>query len=291
MIDFDDEIPNKYQTEWQRLDLEVKDAGKSLLHNDLGFPKVNKNIKKSNIPVMKELSSNPVSIKASVIEDDDDSFIPPRNNFLFVGQKDHFWFDQTKENKVIDNNNNVNTDELQGLDPLNQKSKENLNYLNSLIETVSILEKKAQGLLENINSIYEYKIVFDKIFGESGWYYQLIVKLNKSQFKSESNIELIDNSYSNLKLEFESKHFELLQQEKEEQKKDEEQVTNEDDSSDINPSDGDYLLYIDGNLYSVLKTEEDAKKAIYEQLVVNNIDLSKLLLLRKIPINFGVILG
>ena len=137
------------QPEYLRLDVEPKVGGQSLLHDEFGMPKTGGG-QRRNIPPMKEISNEPVVVKASkptkikdrtfsmIQEEDgnyirvpdftgsnieeDDKFIPPKSNFVSVGNMEHAWYDEKVTGiSMVDNNDEVDVASLQGINPLAEK--------------------------------------------------------------------------------------------------------------------------------------------------------------------------
>lgn len=110
--------------EYQRLDIEPREGGRSLLHDEHGLPKVSRASEKK-APLMREISNKPIPVKAvnkrgmpskSAEQSADDGFLPPKSNFVSVGQTDHSWYDESvtgPSEKMIDNNEEVDTESIQ----------------------------------------------------------------------------------------------------------------------------------------------------------------------------------
>jgi hypothetical protein len=120
--------------EYQSRNLDVPTAGKSLLHDQFGMPKLNKNTANQRKVVAKEqITNNPISIKATLDAEKDVSFygdgktqraaIPP---MVSIGRNNEtMWFDEGSvavpvgKQEAIDNNENIDIEALQGHDNLN----------------------------------------------------------------------------------------------------------------------------------------------------------------------------
>ena len=126
------------QPEHKRLDIKPSIGGSSLLHDEFGMPNVGNTKRREQAP-LKEINNDPVSIKAFVPNDKisykkpnspkigldfepaakDDDFLPPKSNFVAIGHVEHSWYDEKVTGpSSIDNNEMIDTEALQGIDPL-----------------------------------------------------------------------------------------------------------------------------------------------------------------------------
>jgi hypothetical protein len=118
------------QTEYQRLDVDPKPAGKSLLHDKNGMRRVAKKPQKQ-MPRAPEISNEPIKVPAKRVDEDSISYRNkkvPKQPMAYVGMhEDQMWFDEElvasgdklpPEEEMIDNNEDVDVTALQGHDPL-----------------------------------------------------------------------------------------------------------------------------------------------------------------------------
>ena len=313
------------QPEYQKLDIEPKIGGQSLLHDEFGMPKVG-NENRRNIPTSREISSDPVIIKASVsnskptfrkqvvnkVVDDDDKFIPPKNNFVSVGNVEHSWHDE-KVTGIIDNNEEVDIEKLQGV---NTKIGESIKFFTKRLQHVKSL---VVAELAEITDLQELKNLRENTFGPKGIFTDIVKQLDTLKDKIVIG-ELVNNMYSELDLEISGKEFELTSEAEEDSKVTEwpeemaqivrpssddddddemhHEVEDDGDQEDAaDPSahpaipEGHYAVILDGKLINI---EEDAgivRDFISDLLLNKNLELNRIQLIKRIKIDFGIILG
>lgn len=286
--------------EWQRLDLEPKAAGKSLLHNELGLPILNKQNTRETIPLNKELSSDPVFIKAAV---DDDKFIPPKSNFVAVGQTDQEWIEKSKIvnprklPKVVDNNQMVDVQSLQGIDPLslNQKDDSNTFSINEVLKNLTELENLVINKISKAANLTQLHNLYNSIFTNNGYFNYILNQVE--QLNLTSNVllnESIADSKEKLLLEFQARKLEFLEPEQQEPIDDEifDEPDPEESPSEENKvtADNVYILYVDKIPAFTTSSKDVILDKIYSLITKENKDLSDLMLVKRIPIDFGIIL-
>jgi CRISPR type III-B/RAMP module RAMP protein Cmr1 len=293
-----DSTPVKIRTpEWKRLDLEPAQAGKSLLHDEFGFPKVNKGKEKELVPLMEELSSEPINIKANNQSKDDDKFIPPKSNFVSVGQKENTWYSKevtgvaALDENIIDNTEFVDTDSLQGLDPLGQiMNKEDNSVVKYIQKNILETEQIIINKLNKINNLEELNELSQKVFGKEGWFSNVTVKIKQENLtKNTALLDVFNLSIEKLFIEFEAKKYEFLTPEDDEYSQVElleEQTKQTEPEQDIE----EYMLYENQKLHSIVSSKKEIIELIYDLITNCNVELSSLVLLKKIPIDFGIIL-
>jgi hypothetical protein len=322
------------QPEHQRLDIEPKIGGQSLLHDEFGMPKVGSE-KRRNIPVMREISAEPVVVKASADStakntfrkpgvkktqvDEEDKFIPPKNNFVSVGNVEHSWHDE-KVTGIIDNNEEIDVEKLQGMNPLadikNPKTAESVKFFTKRLQHVKSL---VVAELSEITDLQELKNLRENTFGPKGIFTDIVKQLDTLKVDKVVVGELVSDMYSELDLEISGKEFELTSEAKEDSKvtewpeemaqivrpsSDDEEVHHDDDDDDdedhedaADPSapaaipEGHYAVIVDGKLINI---EEDAgivRDFISDLLLNENLELDRIQLIKRIKIDFGIILG
>jgi hypothetical protein len=343
------------QPEYQRLDIEPKVGGHSLLHDEFGMPKVSGG-QRRNIPEMKEISGDPVVIKASkpgkiknrgyltlkedgnhvkvpsfsgsniAPDDEEDNFIPPKSNFVAVGHVEHAWYDDKVAGpSTVDNNENVDIEKLQGLNPLadveNAKIAKSVEFFRkrlSYVKSFTITE------LVEVNDEQELSDLKVKIFGQKGIFTDILKQLGSLKEVDRPVIgELVNQVYSELQLEIEGKAYELESEAAEanevtewpedmatitrdEDEEDEDETPDEetdeeneadDEESSNSPSDsptvpeGHYAIIVDGKLLDVSESSEKARNFISHLLLNENLSLDSIQLIKRIKIDFGIILG
>lgn len=330
------------QPEHQRLDIEPKIGGQSLLHDEFGMPKAGGD-KRRNIPVMKEISGEPVVVKASASATpikttfrkpgvkkapvDDDKFIPPKNNFVSVGNVEHAWYDD-KVTGIIDNNEEIGgsqggadaTDRLQGMNPLadikNPKIAESIKFFTKRLQHVKSL---VVAELADITDLRELKNLRENTFGPKGIFTDIVRQLDTLKVDKVVIGELVSQMYSELDLEIGGKEFELTSEAEEDSQvtewpedmaqivrplpdeDDDEEVQEENETGSESAAvasarpaaipEGHYAVIVDGKLVNI---EEDAgavRDFIGDILLNENLELDRVQLIKRIKIDFGIILG
>lgn len=325
--------------EWQRMELEPEEAGRSRLHDEHGIPKVS-NMQKKDIPRLQEISNEPVKIKASernnpshiatmipnkgmpvkTSEQDyeDDGFIPPKNNFVSVGQVEHAWYGDRvagPKREMIDNNDNVdNIEKLQGLNPMDLESKDKNSPEWRFKRRLENAFQNILAQLETVVNMDQFKVFRTNVFGDRGIFSKILAQFNElSQAERRSVGEFVNNFIDSLELEFGAKEAELnddLDEEEEfdeegydqmvaeeEEEEGEDTVTNERFTNLLKPT--DIAVFVDGKLVKVLSGRSknvttELSDLINQIIVGNNInldDLDRIEVVKRLPINFGVNIG
>jgi hypothetical protein len=329
------------QPEHQRLDKEPKEGGRSLLHDEFGLPKVSSKTNNSDIPVMKEIPNKPVAIKASqpkvqisntlpkrgvpsVLSQQsfDDGFIPPRNNFVSVGQVESAWV--TKEvtglpdtknpkSQMVDNNWPQTSSEEDG-DEI-QKQVERLQGMNPLGDLESSVRKNFEHQLQVIltevveelsvmDSLDDFADLKSRVFNKNGVISDIICQLSKIPATERVVVgQLINNVIDQLKLEFEAKEYELTSDVEEDGENNPEDWSQEpsDDSEEFEKSQatakissalsvGQFAIFIDDKLFVTVASAKEAREVLTKLILGNNVPVENIQLIKRIPIDFGVIL-
>lgn len=336
---------------YQKLDIEPKDGGKSLLYDKFGLPKVaSLPTNKDDIPIM-DISNEPITVKASepqvqishVIPKrgfpsqqmfSDDGFIPPKNNFVSVGQVDSAW--ATKEVTGLPDTNNTNTtmvdnnwpqnsseqdgesiakhvEKLQGMNPLadlenDQVSATRKHFEHKLQHIITEVIEKLQ-VVDSLDALANIKA---NIFGKNGVLASILRQFSKIPLSDRVVIgESINNIIDQLKLEFEAKEYELTSdtEDEEEYPEDESDLEEESEFSSEDEEDldvglgpqgtakistslkeGQLAILIEDKLFTTVDDAKEARKVLTKLILGNNIPVENIKLIKRIPIDFGVIL-
>lgn len=288
------------QPAYQQLDIEPKPAGGSLLHDDNGMPKIGPKISLNDIPPSKDISNEPVKVKANNVRDSEhDGFYPPKSNFSipqqnFVnvgGAEDHLWYDEKvsgSSDEMVDNNDDVDIDSLQGINPLSnlddQRSNEAKSLFNSKLERVKAGINQKLSTIDTVDSFNDFKT---NIFGNKGIISRIISRII-SQYKKltvhDMSLvsELISSFNDEIILLFESKENELLIQEDE---------TKLEQTKTKELEEGCFLILIDDQPAEIVEKAKDASDLIFHYFAKNDISLERIKLMKRIPIDFGIILS
>jgi hypothetical protein len=320
--------------------MEPKVGGQSLLHDEFGMPKVSGG-KRRNVPEMKEISGEPVAVKASKPSakisfkkpnqpiaqpkvEEEDSFIPPKSNFVAVGHVEHAWYDDKVAGpSTIDNNEEVDIEKLQGLNPLadvdNTKVAKSVEFFK---KRLAYVKSFTVAELAEVNDEQELSDLKVKIFGKKGIFTDILKQLGSLKGDKAVVGELINQVYSELQLEIEGKAYELESEaaeanevtewpedmvaitrdededenEASDEEADEEDEADDEESAD-SPSDspavpeGHYAIIVDGKLLDVVESAEKARDFISHLLLNENLTLDSIQLIKRIKIDFGIILG
>jgi hypothetical protein len=280
--------------EYQRLDIEPAEGGKPLLLNDFGKPLISKEIKnKLKVPLLKEITNEPIHCKAQPENNkkpiDNDGFVPPKSNFVSIGNtKDHVWYDLPQSSKEDE----IDIDALQGLDPLtsdiNAAMSEQIIATEKMLLGIKANVIKQLSTIENLDNLKLLKI---NLFGKNSNFDKMLSYINTLQPKEKHVIgEMIANTMSILSLEIDAKEYEFITS-KEETIEDEE-IDDEEYNSTENISllEGDYSIYLDGENISVEQDINIIRKMLSKLLLEDNIDISRIMLIKRIPIDFGVLI-
>lgn len=308
--------------EYKRLDIEPKVGGGSLLHDEFGMPKTGPTQHKGDIPMMNELPNEPVMIKSSEKEDkplgkrpqraafpiviDDDKFIPPKSNFVSVGNVDTGWYNDkvvgpVKTNPIIDNNDVLDTDSLQGMNPLASPSETSVKFFSGMLKNIKDI---TNAQLPKVNDLKELSDLRAKILGKQGVFNQVLVHFNKVPPAEKAAIgSLISDTVSDLTLEFESKEYEFISSDNEPQE--EGPVFEEDEDEDFEKETADpeqflvvsklppgsYTVLVVEDVIKTVDTVDEARKIIEELVLSEKAKLEDVQLIKKIAVDFGVILN
>lgn len=324
------------QPEYLRLDIEPKVAGQSLLHDEFGMPKTGGS-KRQKIPAMKEISSEPIVVKASKpgkiktrssfnikedgnfikvpsftdsnIDDDDDKFIPPKSNFVSVGNMEHAWYDEKVAGRsMVDNNEEIDVEKLQGVNPLsdtkNSKIGEAVDFFTKRLQYVKSLVVTE---LSEITDIEELKNLRQNTFGEHGIFTDIVKQIHALKVDNVAIIaSLIDDMYSEIDLEIQGKEFELHSEAEEDEEdgqwpedmaqmplqSEENDEEDPDDTVKTAPviNEGEYAIIINDRIVNIVKDIESARDVISNIVLKDDVDLGAIQLVKRIKIDFGIIL-
>lgn len=225
----------------QQMDIDPAEGGRSLLHDEHGMPRVTPAPKQES-PPLKELPNIPISIKASVPaqpqiargvpkkgqpspaaqqvlqSDEDDGFIPPKNNFVNVGQTEHVWYDEKVagpsevKQEIIDNNKEVDVEKLQGLDPMADVQSSEVSEVRKQFEKrLNYIYNSVLTQLEDVVDLDQLDQFKSNVLGKNGVFVAVLKQFKKLPPEERQAVgELINSFIDNLKLEFEAKENEFL---------------------------------------------------------------------------------
>lgn len=309
---------------WQQLSIEPKEAG-SVVNIS------NKNITKTpKLPPLQELSNEPVLIKAinkeelpvnysnkfpkiTSVADDNflpprHNFVPPKDNFVSVGQKDHTWYSKEVTGDMVDNNDKVDIDALQGHNPLEGVQT---SILPKVLKQFELIQKRVIQSISTVNDIDELQGLKLKFLGQQGIVYALVSQMSSTDRAALS--ETINDFISDLSLEFESKEHEFLLNEDnegdlfelEESSEDDEDFDPEEDAEEDTEDnqfsgpvkissmlpEGGFAVLIDDQLITIVENAEQVKNVISRLVLERNVKISNIQLIKRIPIDFGVIIN
>ena len=322
--------------EHKRLDLEASEGGRSLLHDEFGLPKVSANPREEIAPA-DELPNNPILIKASVPDeskihmaqgipkrgvpvksaeqslDKDDGFVPPKSNFVNVGQTEHAWYDEkvTGPSEVVDNNEEVDTEGLQGLNPMVEKpktSKARANFEKRLRQ----VNDKIMAQLKEVANLEQLTQFRANILGKNGVFSVILTQFKKLPKDDRMVMGALVNEYfKTLELEFDAKEYEFISSDEEEEvwhpeyeddappetladpeeEPSGQPAPTETDSRISALSEGDYAVLIDGRFFAPLKGQSTVVQVLSRLILGNNVDVERIQVIKRVPVDFGVILG
>lgn len=283
---------------YKSLEIEPKQGGqKQVLSKNFLTQK-----KKEQIPLAKDISDKPIVIKAT--PKNDDGFIPPPNNFVAVGQVQQAW--ATKEvtglpDEMQDNNWSENASEeekdlveqkikdLQGIDPLslNMDKSTNVQLFKNQLEKVY---NEIANQLSNIE-VNEFNTIKNKILSQDGVLGQILNNFKNNLTPQERNIvgEFVSNFIDRLKLLLSSKEEEF----------DSEDIYDENDSEDnsydvqrltFSLEEGEYVIFVDNEFLVKMPDSVAVRNSLQRLILGDNIDIERIKVLKRIPIDFGVVL-
>lgn len=312
---------------YQSLDIEPKQAGQSLLHDEFGMPKVTP-IPKVKIPKMRTISNEPVAVKASkpgvgrafskkFADEDDDKFIPPRQNFISVGNVEHAWYSD-KVTGVVEDEDEVDTEGLQGVDPLadanDPQTAEAIKYFTRRLNHVKGL---VISELSEITDLEELKNLRVNTFGKKGIFTDIVRQLDTLKVNKAVVGELLGNMYSELDLEIKGKEFEITEEDAaadevtewpedmavvtsaEKESDDEEEQRTDEEDPEADPEapasfatipEGHFAIVVDGDVIDSTPSLSLAREAISELIVTNNIEFSRVQLIKRYKLDFGIVI-
>lgn len=304
---------------YQDKGLEPKPAGKSLLHDDFGILKVSPT-PKARVPKIKTISNEPVAIKASKpqrkVEDEDDKFIPPRQNFVSVGNVEHAWY-SNKVTGAVDDEDEVDTESLQGQNPLadatDPQTAEAVRYFTKRLNHVKGL---VVSELSEITDLEELKNLRANTFGKKGIFTDVIRQLDTLKVNKAVIGELLSQMYSDLELEINSKQNELDEEnaaasevtewpedmavvtsKKESDDEEEQRVDDEDSEGAFEATEGftaipegHFAIIIDGDVIDTTPSMKLAREAMSKLVIANNIEFSRVQFVKRYKLDFGVVI-
>jgi len=320
--------------EYQRLDLEPKEGGRSLLHDEFGIPKVSPTPKnKGDIPVMEDIPNEPVQVKASLPSQnvkvptgipkkgsplpsvgDDDGFFPPRANFVAVGQKEHTWYapevtgpsrkKESVDDVIIDNNDEVDVESLQGADPFaDLKTEEGSEIRQKFERILSMIEEDALASIYSAPSLDDLDEVRSKIFGKSSDLTTLLKEFKNIPTEERRVVgEIVNYAVENIKLEIQAKKdsLEIEDESEEEFTSSEDRSSSDDNDKGYYPTqtakisslqEGFFAILVDDKLYSTAQDAISARDILSKLILGNNIEVTRVQVIKRVPIDFGIILG
>lgn len=307
MSSSDSLTPNKRALpEYQRLGLTPNTGGKSLLHNEYGFLKENKP-KPKEVPLMPEISNEPMSVKASPPVQDD-GFIPPKSNFECVGSADHTWYDSnvTGGDNIVDNNDLVDVDSLQGKgNPLEDPQSSSEDEFNSQLEFIKKLS--INTISNEINNLTELKNFELFVFGMEGPLVGLLAKSRSLNPDHEAFEKQVEKCSSDLMLEIEAKDAEFSASSSSDDEdvfeyfpdddilesvssSTEESLPQSDNNNSCDLDEGDYAVLVDGKVVKTSSSREDTREVLSELVLKNDLSMERIVLIKRIPIDFGILI-
>lgn len=334
-------LESKYKPEYQKLDIEPKEGGKSLLHDEFGLPKVSpssfkktefvNNITNEPVFVKNSNPNNPTQATAipkkgfpsvsSQQNFEDDGFIPPKNNFVSVGNVESSW--ATKEVTGlpdIDNSNTTMVDNnwleskseqdsdfiaeqvnsLQGMNPLaeleNPKMSEHLKQFDQKLQIIfsDIVEK-----LKTIDSIDVFTNFKSNVLGKNGVLDSILRKFSQIPAADRPRFgERINDIIDQLKTEFSAKEYELSEN-KTENPEDSSENTEDDETTksapinigtDLSLQEGQFAILINNELFETADSIKEANDSLSKLILGNDVPVENVQLIKRIPISFGIIL-
>ena len=302
--------------EYQRLDIEPKVGGGSLLHDEFGMPKTGPAQHKGDIPMMESLPNEPIMMRSTKPEEislgarpqkflpvDDDKFIPPKSNFVSVGNVDTGWYNDkvVGPSKMIDNNEVVDVEALQGVSPL-APSETSIKTFEEMLKNIK--DATHAGLL-NVDDLNALSGLRAKILGKQGVFNRVLAKFNQVPPGEKAAIgSLISDVVSDLTLEFEAKEYEFISSGKDPEEAqapyeedEDEDFEEEEEMHTADPAwtckqlpPGSYTVFVGDNVIKTVGTVNDARKIIEELVLGEKAKLEDIQLIKKIAVDFGVIL-
>jgi gas vesicle protein len=267
------------ETEYQKLDIEPAKAGRSLLHDEFGFLKSGPK-KVDKIPPPKEIDNTPVMVKAKT---DNDGWIPPKSNFdsvASVGAEDHSWYGSAVTG-VVDNNEEVDVDSLQGSNPFRDLSdKSAAMFRNKFGDKLATLLTKITLLIDDSGSNDDLANVVNHST-------KIIEKLSKSVSQEYSALanEMIAEFTTELSDRVQDRMRELENEYEDEDGVVHDQMQQE-DYSGLEVEEGQYLLSCNGD-QKVFETEDSLRRFLSE-LFMNGFDPENVSVFKRLKIDFGV---
>lgn len=205
------------ETEYERLGVEPKEAGRSLLHDDAGLPKVPRR-RVAQMPAPDPLPSKPVSVKASNID-------VPEQKFAHVGiHHQKLWHDNERQLDMGDSFDKgdefeeIDTDAMQGHNSLSPETE-------VFMDDMDHEQRMAHGRTHDHHHVHD------------------------EEAQSEEEILL----------------------------------------NDVLPL--EYALLLDDEIVETNRDGVVIKNTIEDMVLKHNLDLNRIKVFRRVPIDFGVIIG
>jgi hypothetical protein len=329
----------------------VKEGGKSLLHDQFGIPKLSKVPKKEVMP-LKELPNQPIPVraavretpvrmghpgmkrdvvqpKAPVVQDEDDKFYPPKSNFVSVGQQEHTWHDESVTGlPTVDNNDTMDTDSLQGMNPLADADPEMSQVCQYFDKRLKHITEGIVSQLEDVQDLEDLAQLHKNVLSKTGVLGTLLRQFNKIPQNERAGVGHLINAFiEDINSKFQDKQNEFVQDEEEGQAEEEEydrthpdsekkaegeveyqeddpvdndQMEDHADNSDAGVNlhnlsevmqEGQYGILVQGSLVKVENSAVSAKQMLTTLVLNKGVDISTITLIKRVPVDFGIIVG
>lgn len=276
---------------YQQAGIDPKQGGKSLLHNEFGFPKTPATTKKKKEKI-KEITSDVVFIKASdknalkKAKYNEKKGLPSKKaeqDFLCnVGNnEEHVWYPDSvtgKNSEIIDNNDEVDIEALQGLNP--SLDTKNEIYENPVIKRLISISESVQTILDSQQKI-DFLDFKEKLFSENGPITKAISNLNVSpDLRGEYNkvIFKIIESISNYII-LKEKDLLIPREEIEED--------TEFSIKDLQPK--EFVIFIDDKFINKAYDFNSIKKTLNHLVIEKSIPIERIYVYKRLSIDFGVV--
>jgi hypothetical protein len=317
--------------EYQRLGIEPNEGGKSLLHDEFGIPNSSPVPNKKEANSINDVYNQPIVIKASspdlstsqvskgppnrgrpaksaeqFYQQDDDKFIPPKSNFVNVGNHEHTWYNEKVAGpKMIDNNDEIDIDSIQGRNPLSEIENEDMLELSQrFTQQLDAIRNNISFKLNKVSNLEELKYFNSSIFGQNGVFTKIINQFTNMNFQEKYVLgDLLDTYLNDIKCLLSSKEKDLQSQDENnpdegysslpDERSDQDQSDSYDTGSEIsiNLEENQFSILVDDKPFTILLTEKSVRQVLTKLILGNNIDVERIKLIKRISIDFGVILG
>lgn len=289
---------------YQKLDVEPNKAGENILGN---LPERKEDFSKQK---REEVEERPIFVKAdSLKQEEDDKFYPPLQNFSAIGSTEHAWYSEevtgvpsssNKEDdgtsKIIDNNDFVDIEGLQGTDPLNQVNedvaKKLHQYFNDKFEKIYLYSEQNCKKSKTKNDITYIK---ERVLGPNGLAAGVAAESLKLDKDQRVAVTSLVKSYLVVFKELFNKYEDLKRVAEENEPVHVYESTEYKDPSSgkntlLDLDEDTYQIFIDDKPVKPSLAKEELKIFLNRLVLSDNVDMDRVKVFKRVSLDFGILI-